>query len=156
MICQRYPPTADGRDGCAKVYAANGACGVTDQDDGWADRAKDEVAYVCRQLERIRAVLQAHGSGGAAPLERLVTALRAGEDHAAPRDVLHEALLAAGDAAGIRSQARDLNPIGVGPAMPEEWVLLCPTDQCSHYSWPSHSDVPRCRISDRPLRRRRL
>ncbi|WP_406368153.1 hypothetical protein [Streptomyces sp. NBC_01546] len=117
---------------------------------------RDDVAYICDQLGSIRTTLEAHSPLGAAPLEGLLAALRDGEDPATPLNVLHEALLAAGDAAGVYARSRALNPPGVNPAVPDEWVLLCPTGQCSRHAWPDGSDVPRCRISDRPLRAERL
>jgi hypothetical protein len=117
---------------------------------------REDVAYLCDQLGHIRATLEAHSREGTAPLERLLAALRDGADLSAPLDALHEALLAAGDAAGIHGRTRGLTPHGVNPAMPDEWVLLCPTDQCSRFKWPDGPEASRCRISDQPLRRERL
>ncbi|MFB7253715.1 hypothetical protein [Streptomyces nojiriensis] len=119
-------------------------------------RRRDEVAYVCGRLDRIRADLEAHGADGAAPLEDLAAALRAGTDPTARLDALHEALLAAGDAAGVGGGARGLDPIGTSAPVPDAWVLLCPTGQCSRYSWPDGPEAPRCSIGDEPLRRERL
>lgn len=51
---------------------------------------------------------------------------------------------------------RGLNPIGAASAMPEAWVLLCPTDRCSRYGWPDGPEAHACAISGRPLRRERL
>ncbi|MEU9620813.1 MULTISPECIES: hypothetical protein [unclassified Streptomyces] len=118
--------------------------------------SREEIAYVCDQLEHIGAALEMYGPAGRAPLEHLLAALRDGEDPAAPLDALHEALLAAGDAAGIHGRARGLNPQGVTPATPDEWVLLCPAHQCSRHTWPDGPAAPRCRISGLPLRRERL
>ncbi|MGW1761540.1 hypothetical protein [Streptomyces mirabilis] len=129
---------------------------MSDQRSGRDPGPLDEVAYVCGQLERIRADLEMHSAQGAAPVERLLAVLRAGEDPTALLDALHEALLAAGDAAGIHGRARGLNPIGADPAVPGKWVLLCPSGQCSRYCWPDGPDAPRCRINDQPLRRERL
>ncbi|WP_371675657.1 hypothetical protein [Streptomyces sp. NBC_01276] len=130
--------------------------GNTDRDT----RRRDEVAYVCEQLDRIRTDLETHAAEGAAPLESLAAALRAGTDPSARLDALHEALLAAGDAAGVRGRARGLDPIGTARPAPDAWVLLCPTGQCSRYSWPDAGDgpdeAPRCRIGDQALRRERL
>ncbi|GGJ27924.1 hypothetical protein [Streptomyces brasiliensis] len=125
-------------------------------DGGTAPDLREDIGYVCDQLDRIRAALAAYGLDGAAPLDRLLAALRDGEGLAAPLSALHEALLAAGDAAGVRGTARGLNPIGVGPATPDEWVLLCPTRQCSRHAWPDSSGATPCRISGQPLRKERL
>jgi hypothetical protein len=124
--------------------------------DGSGTQSREDLAYVCDQLGSIRAALEAHSPEGAASLERLLAALRDGADLAAPLNVLHEALLAAGDAAGIHARARGLHAQGANAATPEEWVLLCPTGQCSRYAWPDGPDTPRCRISDQPLREERL
>ncbi|MFF2519779.1 hypothetical protein, partial [Streptomyces sp. NPDC058086] len=66
------------------------------------------------------------------------------------------ALGAGGDAGGGRGGARGQNPIGVSPATPAEWVLLCPTRRCSRYAWPDSSGAARCRISSQPLRKELL
>lgn len=117
---------------------------------------RDEVAYVCQQLERLRAALEAYGADGATPLERLIAALRAGENPSTSLERLHQALLAIGDAAGVHGGERSLNPIGAGPTGLEESVLLCPMGRCSRYSWPDGLDAPNCHISDQPLRTERL
>ncbi|MEE4418400.1 hypothetical protein [Streptomyces bugieae] len=122
----------------------------------YAPDAREDIAYVCDQLDRIRATLEAYGTDGAAPLERLLAALRAGGDLGPPLDVLHEALLAAGDAAGVNGRARGLTPLGITSPAPDEWVLLCPAGLCARHAWPDRGEPPRCRISDRPLRRERL
>ncbi|MEU1409487.1 hypothetical protein ABZ471_45970 [Streptomyces sp. NPDC005728] len=124
--------------------------------DGTASDLREGIAYVCDQLDRIRAALEAYGRDGGDPLDRLLAALQDGEGLAAPLSALHEALLAAGDAAGVRGTARGLNPIGVSSATPDEWVLLCPTGQCSRHAWPDSSGAAPCRISGRPLRKERL
>ncbi|MBT2458045.1 hypothetical protein [Streptomyces sp. ISL-86] len=131
---------------------------MTDLHDGRSAEQREELAYVCDQVERIRANLEAaHGAGGgAAPLERLMAALLDRVDLTAPLAALHEALLAAGDAAGIQGRVRGLSPIGIDSAAPEAWVLLCPTGQCSRYSWPDGPGARPCRISGRALRRERL
>lgn len=130
---------------------------MIDQNSDRGTGRRDQLAYVCAELERIHTDLETHSTTGVEPLERLIAALSAGTDPTAPLDALHEALLAAGDAAGINGRAdRGLNPIGIGPALPAEWVLLCPSGQCSRHCWPEGPDAPRCRISDQPLRRERL
>ncbi|WP_125591706.1 hypothetical protein [Amycolatopsis balhimycina] len=129
---------------------------MIDQPDGRGVESRERVAYVCVQSDRIRAVLETHGPDGAAPLERTLAALRDGEETTAPLDALHDALLVAGDAAGINGRARGLTPHGVSPAMPDEWVLLCPMHHCSRYTWPSGPELPRCTISGQPLRRERV
>jgi len=119
-------------------------------------RTGEDVAYVCTQLARLREALHRYGSQGAAPLERVVAVVRAGQDPVAALDALHEALLHAGDAAGVRGQGRGLFPIGVGPQRADEWVLLCPTGQCARHEWPDGQDPPECPITGRTLRRERL
>ncbi|MET7761579.1 hypothetical protein [Streptomyces sp. NPDC005336] len=125
---------------------------MTDQHDVNGAGPREDVAYVCEQLEHIRTLLQTHSPAGTAPLERLVATLQAGEDPAMPLDAVHEALLAAGDAVGIHGRVRGLNPIGADPATPREWVLLCPTGQCSRYSWPDGPQAPSCPVSGQSLR----
>lgn len=125
----------------------------------YGSSAREDIAYVCDQLDRIRATLEAYGREGAAPLERLLAALREGGDPdlGPPLEVLHEALLAAGDAAGVNGRDRGLTPLGINPPAPDEWVLLCPTGLCARHAWPDHGvETPRCRISERPLRTERL
>lgn len=117
---------------------------------------REDVAYVCGQLERIRATLEAHSPEGASPLARVLTALHNGEDPSESLSALHEALLVAGDAAGIRGGTRSVSPLGVNSVPPDEWVLLCPTGQCSRFSWPDSSGTALCRISGHPLRKERL
>lgn len=130
---------------------------MPDQYDGGCDTGfREAVAYVCDELAHIRETLEARTSEGVAPLERVLAALRAGEALAAPLDALHEALLTAGDASGIYGHPRGLIPRGVSPAMPDEWVLLCPRNQCSRHAWADGPEAPRCRITGQPLRRERL
>ncbi|MFK4068245.1 hypothetical protein [Streptomyces sp. NPDC029674] len=130
---------------------------MAEQHSGVDTRVREAIAHVCGRLERIRADLETYATGGAAPLERLLADLRAGEDPAPALDALHEALLAAGDAVGVHGgAARGLTPLGADPALPDERVLLCPTRQCSRIAWPDGSDAPRCRVSGRPLRGERL
>lgn len=129
---------------------------MIDRPDSRGVESRERVAYVCVQLDRIRAALEAHGCDGAAPLERVLAALGDGEETTAPLDALHEALLVAGDAAGINGRVRGLTPHGVDPGMPDEWVLLCPMQQCSRYAWPSGPELPRCTISGLPLYRERV
>ncbi|MEU0190879.1 hypothetical protein ABZ250_13565 [Streptomyces afghaniensis] len=123
---------------------------------GSGSEQREDLAYVCDRLDYIRTALDTHGPERTVPLEGLLTALEGGADLTEPLKLLHEAVLAAGDAAGIRSRTRGLNPRGVGPAMPDEWVLLCPIDRCSRYEWPDGEEAPPCRISGQGLRRDRL
>ncbi|WP_143074845.1 hypothetical protein [Streptomyces mangrovisoli] len=121
-----------------------------------ATESREDIGYVCGQLDHIRSVLQAHGADGAAPLEHLLAVLDDGGDLTAPLSELHDALLVAGDAAGIRGQARGLHPIGIAPTTPDEWVLLCPTGRCSRHAWPDGSGPSHCQVSNLPLRREQL
>ncbi|WP_330334596.1 hypothetical protein OHS33_35770 [Streptomyces sp. NBC_00536] len=129
---------------------------MTTRHDDRGIRAREEVAHVCAQVDYIRTTLETYGAQGAAPLEHLLSALREGQDPAASLDSLHEALLALGDASGIRGRDRGVNPRGVGPARAAERVLLCPTGQCARHAWPEGPETPRCRISGQPLRSERL
>ena len=126
------------------------------RDNNYATESRAEVAYICDQLDRIRAALETHSIRGVAPLERVLAALLAGEDMTEALEALHVALLAAGDAAGINGRTRGMKPIGANSAMPDESVLLCPTNQCSRYNWPDGPEAPRCRITGQPLREERL
>ncbi|MFI5828572.1 hypothetical protein ACIA6C_15160 [Streptomyces sp. NPDC051578] len=130
---------------------------MTDQYSGLGAGTRAGIAHVCERLERIREDLQNHSAQGAAPLDHLMSVLRAGEDPTVPLEALHEALLAAGDARGINGgQGRGLNLIGADSAMPAESVLLCPTGLCSRFGWPDGPGTSPCRISGRPLRTERL
>jgi hypothetical protein len=129
---------------------------MDDRHDARTGGTGDDIAYVCTQLDRMREDLQAYGPQGAEPLERVVAAVRAGQDPTAPLDALHEALLFAGDATGVRGQGRGLFPIGVGAQRPDGWLLLCPTGQCARYAWPDAQEPSGCRITGQPLRRERL
>ncbi|MFC7304706.1 hypothetical protein ACFQVC_10810 [Streptomyces monticola] len=144
----------DGHDGC-----------------GTQAREREEVAYVCDQLDYIRTTLERYGSEGPEPLERALGALRTGAPAGERLRALHEALLAAGDAAGLHGQARGPNLSGFDAPVPGTWVLLCPTGRCARYAWPDGQgspgapapasssaavSAPPCRISGEPLRRERL
>ncbi|MEU6957429.1 hypothetical protein [Streptomyces sp. NPDC045714] len=129
---------------------------MDDRHDARTGGTGDDIAYVCSRLDRIREDLQTYGPHGDEPLERVVTSVRAGQDPTAPLDALHEALLSAGDATGVRSQGRGLFPIGVDSQRPDEWLLLCPTGQCSRHAWPDAQEPSGCRITGQPLRRERL
>ncbi|MGW6404482.1 hypothetical protein [Streptomyces sp. NPDC055134] len=129
---------------------------MDDRHDARTGGTGDDIAYVCTQLDRMREDLRAYGRQGAEPLERVVAAVRAGQDPTASLDALHEALLFAGDAAGVRGQGRGLFPIGVSAQRPDDWVLLCPTGQCARHAWPDAQEPAGCRITGQPLRRERL
>ncbi|MFI2614711.1 hypothetical protein [Streptomyces sp. NPDC018584] len=89
---------------------------MAEQHSGVDTRVREAIAHVCGRLERIRADLETYAAEGAAPLERLLADLRAGEDPAPALDALHEALLAAGDAVGVHGgAARGMTPLGVDP-----------------------------------------
>ena len=133
--------------------------GVSDQPEGHGleAREREEVAYVCDQLDYIRTTLETYGSQGAAPLEYVLAALRHADDlPSAHLEALHEALLTAGDAVGIHGHLRGLTLSGFNTPEPDAWVLLCPTGQCARYAWPDSPDTPRCRINQQPLRKERV
>jgi len=131
---------------------------VTDQGGGSSNReTRDAVAYVCDQLDTIRSTLKQYNPDGEAEVERVLTALAAGDDLAEPLRSLHEAVLRAGDAGGVLGRSRGSKLIGELSGMPDERVLMCPLDQCSRYVWPGAADgIAHCRISRQPLREERL
>ncbi|MET7648178.1 hypothetical protein ABZS83_32055 [Streptomyces sp. NPDC005426] len=131
---------------------------MNDQQNSWGTQSgwREEVAYVCGKLDAIRATLEAHGSEGPAPLDRVLETLLRGEDPGAQLDYLHESLLTAGDAVGVHGRARGLKPNGIDTPAPDARVLLCPMDRCASHRWPDGSDAPLCHISGQPLRRERL
>ncbi|GAA2025809.1 hypothetical protein GCM10009839_25070 [Catenulispora yoronensis] len=118
-----------------------------------ADQVADAVDYVCRYVEQVRAVLAAEGSAGV--LDVVISALQNGEDPRASLEDLHRALRVAGDALGIYGHARGLTPAGVDRYARPEAVFLCPRNEypCARFAWPSSGVIPRCKISDEPLRR---
>ena len=75
-----------------------------------ASRVADALAGVCGQLDSLRALLPDDDEGS--PLEKLLEAVRAGQDPAGPLDALHTALLAAGDHLGVYGNTRSLRPMG--------------------------------------------
>ncbi|WP_351233329.1 hypothetical protein [Streptomyces sp. NPDC002133] len=123
---------------------------MAEEPNGAAERIRDALAYVCRQLDVLSAVLPENDE--ASPLRRLLEAMRNGEDPDRPLQALHTALLAAGDHIGVYGN-RGIRPVGVDDGA-EETVYLCPAHRCSRYSWPAATvDPPQCAITEQPLRR---
>ncbi|GIH48422.1 hypothetical protein SAMN05421833_111148 [Microbispora rosea] len=121
-----------------------------------SDRTAAAIGYVCGHLADIREHLEALGDTG--PLDRLLAAVRSGEEAAGPLDWLHEALVAGGDVLGVYGNAgRGLRPLSVGPD-PGEFVFLCPRRRCVRYRWPSPESgaAPCCEIDGTPMTRERL
>jgi hypothetical protein len=129
---------------------------VADGRSDIADRARDGVAYVCGHLDRIRADLDSNGSRDPSCLEQLIAAVRDGQDPSGPLDALHTALLVAGDALGVYGNTRGLKPIGTDVNTAAETIYVCPTRQCSRYSWPEGVTPPHCEITAKPMCRVRL
>ncbi|WP_405829283.1 hypothetical protein [Streptomyces sp. NBC_00105] len=111
-------------------------------------RVTDGLAYVCENLDGLRADLQRYGADGAAPLEALLEAIAAGQDPVGPLDALHAAVLASDDALGVyRHETRGLKPPGLDEG-PLELAYLCPTGRCSGRRWPQPAGAQlRCHIS---------
>jgi hypothetical protein len=117
-------------------------------------------ADVCENLADIRGCLESDGDPLA--LDRLLAALRTGQDPAGPVDDLNTALQAAGDARGVYGNTRGdagpgASPHGIGPPRPAEVVYLCPGRLCSRYWLPDPSAaVPRCTFKGELQRAERL
>ncbi|MBD0421771.1 hypothetical protein H0H10_21880 [Streptomyces sp. TRM S81-3] len=141
-------------------------------------RRANAVAYVCQNLEPLRAQLLDGQLGDDAPLERVVAAVRSGGDVDGALEDLHLLLQADGDARGVHGlhdapgSSRGLTggepPGGPGPHQvtglsrggapgPADIVYLCPARRCARF-WAPHPTMPlaRCAITGRPLRRDRL
>ncbi|MBE3012981.1 hypothetical protein IL992_27915 [Microbispora sp. NEAU-D428] len=121
-----------------------------------SDRTAAAIGYVCGHLADIREHLEALGDTG--PLDRLLAAVRSGEEVAGPLDRLHGALVAGGDVLGVYGNAgRGLRALAVEPD-PGEFVYLCPQRRCARYRWPSPGSgaAPSCEIGGTPMTRERL
>ncbi|MFE0135761.1 hypothetical protein ACFWY6_29940 [Streptomyces sp. NPDC059037] len=107
-------------------------------------------------MDEIHGTLGAGGSEASAPLQRLLAAVRAGQDVTDLLDAVHAAVQAAGDALGVYGQAghRGLDAVGVESL---EIVYRCPLRVCSGWD---ESDAPqfppRCSISGQELPREYL
>jgi hypothetical protein len=124
-----------------------------------ADSTADAIAYVCNNLVDIRACLESVSDP--AVLDRLLEAVRSGEDAAGPMDDLNAVLQAAGDELGVygytRGAGTEMSLPGIGPPRPVEVVYLCPANRCSRYWWPdSSAAVPVCALEGQPLCAERL
>ena len=115
-----------------------------------ADAVADGIAYVCDNLADIRRRLERDGDS--LVLDRLLTALRSGEDPAGPVDDLNTALQAAGDALGVygkyagRCRAGN-KPARDRPAAPGRGGVPVPGRLCSRYWLPDPSAaVPIARL----------
>jgi hypothetical protein len=124
-----------------------------------ADRVAAAIGYVCGHLVEIRDNLA--DLGDAAPLDKLLAAVRDGSDPTGPLDRLHKTLQASGDVLGVYvdpSRAVGPRPVGIAPPGPSEVVFLCPHLRCSRYSWPRPGGdaAPACEIDDTPMTPERL
>ncbi|MFI9150525.1 hypothetical protein [Streptomyces sp. NPDC053367] len=131
--------------------------------DDAAERAAEGLAVVCAYVEEIRADLRGGSRDGDAPLERVLTAARTGEDITGPLDALHRALQSHGDPLGLHgyeggtTTVRSVQAIGISANVPGETVYLCPDGRCVRYWWRTgDAPVPRCAITGDGLRRDRL
>lgn len=89
-------------------------------------------------------------------MERLLAAVRSGNDITEPLDALHAALQSAGDALGVygrRTRGVKLAGVGNGPL---EIDYECPIARCAGRRWPDHVDASaHCAISGKKLNRKR-
>jgi hypothetical protein len=132
------------------------------------------VAYLCQNLELLRAQLLQGQLSDDQPLEQLLAAVRSGGDVDGPLEHLHLLLQADGDVRGVHghddteSDSRGGLPGGPGlhqaiglsrgPAQgPAEIVHLCPVHQCARTWIPYPTEpLPHCAITGKPLRRDHL
>ncbi|MFE7123867.1 hypothetical protein [Streptomyces sp. NPDC057617] len=138
-------------------------------------RRANAVAYVCQNLELLRAQLSEGQLGHDGPLERLLAVMRSGGDSDGALDHLHQVLQADGDARGVYGfhdgEGGSRGPVSGGwpggPGLhqvtglsrgaapgPADIVYLCPARRCAR-SWAPHptEPLPRCAITGEPLRR---
>jgi hypothetical protein len=125
------------------------------------EQLADAIAYVCENVARIRETLDRGPADGPARLDELLAALRAGTDPVDLLEAVHRALRRAQDAIGVFGRTRDAamtTLAGIHRNHPRESVLLCPRvgHPCARYAWPDRTDIPRCAVTDTPLRRATL
>ncbi|MFH8443495.1 hypothetical protein ACH4D3_19985 [Streptomyces sp. NPDC018026] len=126
--------------------------------------AAERLAAVCRHLEEIRRDLRSVTAGDDSPVERVLAAVRDGDDVADALDGLHAVLQVGGDPWGLDGYADDgsglrgMRPEGIRRPSPGEHVYLCPGGRCTRSWWPRRATepVPECRMSGVALRRKRL
>lgn len=121
------------------------------------EQVAEGVAYVCENVERIRATLQRGPEHGPQALGELLAALRDAADPVGPLQAVHHALRRAGDALGILGRTRDASMVtlaGIGAGRPREPVLLCPraSQPCARYAWPEPGVTVVCHVTGVPLR----
>ncbi|MFD8005217.1 hypothetical protein [Streptomyces mirabilis] len=117
------------------------------------------LGYVCEHLPDIGAQLEYHDDSG--PLDRLLAALREGEDASELLDALHEALQSGGDALGVYGNVRGgmRKTLGdFGTDGPGETIYLCPRRQCARYAWPGRGSAgpATCSVDGIPMLLERL
>jgi hypothetical protein len=120
------------------------------------NRTATAIGYVCGNLTDIREHLAELGDTRL--LDRVLAAIRAGDDVVPLLDRLHDVLVAGGDVLGVYGNAsRTVRPLAV-ESDPGEDVFLCPDRRCVRYRWPSpDSDVPpACEVTGTPMVRERL
>lgn len=125
------------------------------------DRMLDGLAFVCEDLDAIRAQVSTE-QGGIEVLDTLLQNARAGRDVTALLDDLHHVLQMSGDALGIYGAMRtsggsQAHPRDMGTAHRAEVIYLCPARRCSRYAWADASPTaPTCRLDGAPLCAERL
>ncbi|MEV4313056.1 hypothetical protein [Actinocrispum sp. NPDC049592] len=121
-----------------------------------AGRTAAAVGYVCEHVADIQELLAELGD--TSPVERVLAAVRAGEDVTEPLDRLHKILQANGDVLGVYGDPgrSALRPAGVARPAPVEVVFLCPHRRCTRYRWPGAGGTPVCGIDGTPMARERL
>jgi hypothetical protein len=130
-----------------------------------AHRAKAALGYLCGHLQQINEELQETSPGVAdlPLLHDLRQAVAMGQPYGSALAAIHNALLDAGDALGLygrchpdtRGLVRDGFDTGLETSVPprlHDKVYLCPTRQCSRYTWPQPGSAPQCAMTNQPMR----
>lgn len=129
--------------------------GETDRTAGdtAARRVAHGLAYLCAHIDEIGTLL-ATDVVAEGELERLRAALRATSDISGPLNLIHDALLRAGDALGIYGHVRGLQDLalaGIGDE-PIEIVYRCPQGRCPRTVPGPEVNPPRCGMTGEKLR----
>jgi hypothetical protein len=126
-----------------------------------AEQVAEAIAYICENLAQIREALNRGPADGPTRLDELLAALRTETDPIQALETVHRALRRAQDAVGVFGRNRDAamaTLTGIHRVYQRESVLLCPRAEhpCARYAWPDRTDIPRCAVTEAPLRRATL